>query len=211
MRPKPVVLMIMDGWGVAVPSGANAISLAKKPNFDLWLNTYPAMVLQAAGEAVGLSWGEMGNSEVGHLSLGAGKIIYQNLPRITRSISDGSYFRNQAFLKAVNQAKEKKGALHIMGLLSPGGIHSYNEHLYALIELAKNQKVDNVFIHVFLDGRDTEYNSGTRFVKELQKKFKQIGTGNIASISGRSGGPPARVWTMPISFSAAIASSTMLR
>jgi len=185
MRPKPIVLMIMDGWGVAAPSGANAISLAKKPNLDLWLNTYPAMVLQAAGEAVGLSWGEMGNSEVGHLSLGSGKIIYQNLPRITRSISDGSYFNNQAFLKAVNQVKEKKGALHIMGLLSPGGIHSYNEHLYALIELAKNQKVDRVYIHVFLDGRDTEYNSGLRFVKELQKKFKQIGIGKIATISGR--------------------------
>ena len=146
MRPKPVVLMIMDGWGASAPSRANAISLAKKPNFDEWQETYPTMALQAAGESVGLSWGEMGNSEVGHLSLGAGKIIYQNLPRITRAISDGSYFKNQSFLKAVNHVKEKKGALHIMGLVSPGGIHSYNEHLYALVELVKNQEVENVFI-----------------------------------------------------------------
>ncbi|KKT03802.1 MAG: 2,3-bisphosphoglycerate-independent phosphoglycerate mutase [Parcubacteria group bacterium GW2011_GWA2_43_17] len=177
--------MIMDGWGVKEPSKANAISLAKKNNFDQWLNTYPAMVLQAAGEAVGLSWGEMGNSEVGHLSLGSGRIIYQSLPRITRAISDSSFFKNQAFLKALTQVKSKQGNLHIMGLLSSGGIHSYNEHLYALIELAKNQGVDNVFIHVFLDGRDTSFDSGKKFVAELQKKLKRIGAGQIATLSGR--------------------------
>jgi len=185
MRPKPVVLIIMDGWGVSAPSRANAISLAKKPNFDEWLETYPAMVLQAAGESVGLSWGEMGNSEVGHLSLGAGKIIYQSLPRITKAISDGSYFKNPAFLKAVNQVKEKKSSLHIMGLVSPGGIHSYNEHLYALVEMVKNQNVENVFIHAFLDGRDTEFNSGIKYIQDLQKKLKQIGVGKIATLSGR--------------------------
>ena len=185
MRPKPVVLIILDGWGTSQPSRANAISLANTPHFDEWINTYPAMSLQAAGEAVGLSWGEMGNSEVGHLSLGSGKIIYQNLPRITRSISDGTFFKNKAFLKAIRHAKTQKGALHLMGLLSSGGIHSYHEHLYALLELAKNQKITKVFVHIFLDGRDTEFNSGKRFVSQLTKKLKTIGVGKIATISGR--------------------------
>jgi 2,3-bisphosphoglycerate-independent phosphoglycerate mutase len=185
MRPKPVVLIILDGFGITKPSRANAIDLAKKPNFSSWLKVYPIMLLQAAGEAVGLSWGEMGNSEVGHLCLGSGRIIYQSLPRITRAISDGSFFKNQAFLKACQQVKEKGTALHLMGLLSNGGVHSYNEHLYALLELAKTQGVAKVYIHAFLDGRDTEFNSGLRFIQELQKKLEQIGIGKIATISGR--------------------------
>ncbi|MBU1036662.1 2,3-bisphosphoglycerate-independent phosphoglycerate mutase [Patescibacteria group bacterium] len=185
MRSKPVVLIILDGWGVARPSQANAISLARKPNFNGWLNTYPSMILQSAGEAVGLSWGEMGNSEVGHLSLGSGRIIFQNLPRITRAISDGTFFKNPAFLRACQQVKKRGSSLHLMGLVSPGGVHSYNEHLYALMELARDQKINDIYLHVFLDGRDTEFNSGLRYVQELQKKLEQIGVGKIATISGR--------------------------
>ncbi len=184
-RPKPVVLMILDGFGVAGPSKGNAITMAKKPNLDSYLSNYPVLNLQAAGEAVGLSWGEMGNSEVGHISLGSGKIIFQNLPRLSRAISDGSFFKNKAFLKACQQVNQKKGNLHIMGLISPGGVHSYNEHAYALVEMAQKQKVNNVFLHLFLDGRDTPYNSGKKYVEQLQKKLAQIGLGEIASISGR--------------------------
>ena len=185
MRPKPVILIILDGWGVAPPSHGNAITLSKKPIFDELLANYPAFTLQASGEAVGLSWGEMGNSEVGHLSLGSGRIIYQNLPRISKAISDGSFFENQAFVKACAHVNEKKGNLHLMGLASPGGIHSYNEHLYALVELAQKQKVKKVYVHVFLDGRDTPYNSGIKYVEQLQNKLKQIGLGEIATVSGR--------------------------
>jgi len=185
MRPKPVILIILDGWGVASPSHGNAITLAKKPNFDSYLENYPAFTVQASGEAVGLSWGEMGNSEVGHLSLGSGKIIYQSLPRITRAIADCSFFENSAFLESCQHVQEKGGNLHLMGLVSPGGVHSYNEHLYALVEMAQKQKVRNVYIHAFLDGRDTPYNSGIKYIEQLQKKLKQIGLGEIATLSGR--------------------------
>lgn len=180
-----MILIIADGWGVAPPSHGNAITLAKKPNFDSYLATYPAFTLQASGESVGLSWGEVGNSEVGHLSLGSGKIIYQSLPRITRAIADGSFFENTAFIEACEHAKEKGGNLHLMGLVSPGGVHSYNEHLYALVEMAQRQSVKNVFIHVFLDGRDTPYNSGIKYIEQLQQKLLKIGIGEIATISGR--------------------------
>ncbi len=184
-RPKPVVLIILDGFGIAPPSRANAISLAKTPNFDKYASNYPVMPLSASGEAVGLSWGEMGNSQVGHLSLGSGVIPYQNLPRITKAITDGTFFKNEAFLKACNHAKEKSTALHLLGLVSSGGVHSYNEHLYALLELAHQQKIDRVFVHVFLDGRDTPYNSGLNFVSKLEDKLKKIGVGAIATVSGR--------------------------
>ena len=184
-RPKPVVLIVIDGFGVAGPSKGNAITLAQKPNLDAYLDAYPVLTLQAAGEAVGLTWGEMGNSEVGHLALGSGKIIYQSLPRITRAISDGSFFKNEAFVKACSQANEKKGSLHIMGLMSPGGVHAYNEHACALVEMAKEHKVKKVFLHAFLDGRDTPYNSGKKYIEQLQKKLEQIGLGKIATLSGR--------------------------
>lgn len=184
-RPKPVVLIILDGFGIAPPSRANAISLAKTPNFDKYASNYPVMPLSASGEAVGLSWGEMGNSQVGHLSLGAGFIPYQNLPRINKAILDGSFFKNEAFLKAIEHIKQKNSRLHLMGLVSSGGVHSYNEHLYALLELAKNQGVKEVFIHAFLDGRDTPYNSGINFVAKLNAKIKEIGVGQLATLSGR--------------------------
>ncbi|MFA6466325.1 MAG: 2,3-bisphosphoglycerate-independent phosphoglycerate mutase [Patescibacteria group bacterium] len=184
-RPRPVVLVILDGFGIAPPSRANAISLAKTSNFDKYSQNYPIMPLAASGEAVGLSWGEMGNSQVGHLSLGSGLIPYQNLPRITKAITDGEFYKNEAFLKACDNAKKSEAALHIIGLVSSGGVHSYNEHLYSLIELAHQQKVERIFIHAFLDGRDTPYNSGINFISKLQEKLKNIGTGTIASLSGR--------------------------
>ncbi|MDP2586724.1 MAG: 2,3-bisphosphoglycerate-independent phosphoglycerate mutase [Candidatus Komeilibacteria bacterium] len=185
VRPKPVALIIIDGYGISSPSKGNAITLANKPNFDSYLETYPVLSLQAAGEAVGLSWGEMGNSEVGHLSLGSGKIVYQSLPRISRSIADGSFFNNRAFADAAAHVQKTGGDLHIMGLMSPGGVHSYNEHAYALVELAQTKKVKNVYLHPFLDGRDTPFNSGRKYIEQLQGKLKQIGLGQIATLSGR--------------------------
>ncbi|MDQ5938875.1 MAG: 2,3-bisphosphoglycerate-independent phosphoglycerate mutase, partial [Patescibacteria group bacterium] len=184
-RPRPVVLIILDGFGIAPPSRANAISLAKTPTFDKFSAHYPVMPIAASGEAVGLSWGEMGNSQVGHLSLGSGLIPYQNLPRINKSITDGTFAKNEAFLGAIKQAKDKNSAVHLVGLVSSGGIHSYNEHLYALLELMREHKVGQVYVHAFLDGRDTLYNSGTNFISKLQDKLKEIGLGTIATIGGR--------------------------
>ena len=184
-RPRPVVLLILDGFGIAPPSRANAISLAKTPNFDKYSAHYPIMPIAASGEAVGLSWGEMGNSQVGHLSLGSGLIPYQNLPRINKSITDGSFFNNEAFLAAIKHTQDHNSALHILGLVSSGGVHSYNEHLYALLELARKHKVNQVYVHAFLDGRDTLYNSGVNFISKLQEKLRSIGVGVIATVGGR--------------------------
>jgi len=184
-RPRPVVLMVLDGFGIAPASRANAISLAKTPNLDKYANHYPIMPLAASGEAVGLSWGEMGNSQVGHLSLGSGLIPYQYLPRITKSIVDGDFFKNKSFLKAIKHAKKQKSALHLIGLVSSGGVHSYNEHLYALLDLAKQEGLEKVYIHAFLDGRDVLYNSGLNFITKLQNKINESGLGQIATLSGR--------------------------
>ena len=184
-RPKPVLLMILDGWGVAPAAKANAIELAKTPNLDSYILKYPVVTIQASGESVGLSWGEMGNSEVGHLSLGSGTIIYQSLPRITRAIADGSFYTNEEFINACQHVKDNNSSLHLIGLLSDGGVHSYNEHLYALLEVAKQQDISRVYIHVILDGRDTTYNEGERFVANLESKIKLIGIGKIVTISGR--------------------------
>ena len=185
LRPKPVVLVIMDGWGVAPPSKGNGVTLAKKPVFDYLVGNYPVMTLQASGEAVGLSWGEMGNSEVGHLNLGSGKIVYQTLPRINKSIEDGSFGSMPAFTKAFDQVKKNGSKLHLLGLVSNGGVHSHQNHLYALLDLCKAQGLKNVFIHVILDGRDTKKDGGLDFVKQLQAKIKEVGLGRIASLSGR--------------------------
>lgn len=183
---RPVVLLILDGWGVAPPNRGNAISLAQTPVFDELVCTYPTMLLQASGEAVGLPWGEMGNSEVGHMNIGAGKILYQNLPRITRAITDGSFFANPAFLRATAHAQAQHSALHLAGMLSSGGIHSFHEHLYALLELCRQQGVPRVFLHLFLDGRDTPYNSAKNFVTKLQAETAKVQLGTIASMAGRS-------------------------
>ncbi len=182
---QPVVLVILDGWGVAPPSIGNAISLAKKPNFDSFVANYPAFTLQASGEAVGLPWGEMGNSEVGHLAMGSGKILYQSLPRITKAITDGEFAQNPAFKKAFSHVQQSGGSLHIMGLVSDGGVHSYNEHLYALVEVAKQHKINKVFIHAFLDGRDTPKDSGYKYIQQLEKVLSLTGIGKIATLAGR--------------------------
>lgn len=185
VRPKPVVLIVLDGYGIGPRSNSNAIYLAKKPNINKWIENYPVFSLQASGEAVGLNWGEVGNSEVGHLAIGSGQIIYQTLPRISRSILDGSFYKNEALLKAITEVNKNNSSLHIMGLLSDGGVHSYNEHAYALLELAQQQNVKNVFIHLFLDGRDVVYNSAVEYIESLQETIQRLGVGQIASLSGR--------------------------
>ncbi len=184
-RPKPVLLIILDGWGVAPESVGNAISQAKTLNFDKYCQEYFCTTLQAAGEAVGLPYGEMGNSEVGHLNIGAGRIVYQDLPRINKSIIDKSFFYNPVFLKACENVKKNNSKLHLIGLLSTGGVHASMDHLYALLELAKQQNIKEAFVHVILDGRDMAYNSGADLIKELRNKMKNIGIGKIATISGR--------------------------
>jgi len=182
---QPVILIILDGWGIAPPSQGNAISLAQTPIFDKLTTLYPTMTLQAAGEAVGLRWGESGNSEVGHLSLGSGKIVWQNLARITGAISDGSFYKNEKFLKAIAHVKKNNSTLHLMGLVSNGSVHSLNDHLYALMEIAKNNGLEKVVIHAFLDGRDTPKDGAKGFIKELLFRAKSIGVGKIATLSGR--------------------------
>src|SRR3989339_595717 len=174
-RPKPVILAILDGFGIAPPSKGNGVTLAKKPVFDYLVATYPVMTLQASGEAVGLSWGEMGNSEVGHMNLGSGKIVYQTLPRINKSIEDGSFAKNEAFKKALSHVKKNKSRLHLMGLVSNGGVHAHQDHLYALLDVCRDVGPDNVYIHAFLDGRDTSRDAGLGFIKQLQAKIKEVG------------------------------------
>ncbi len=184
-KNRPVVLIILDGWGVAAPSQGNALLLAKTPVFNKLLVSYPVVTLQAAGEAVGLSWGEMGNSEVGHLNLGAGKIVYQNLPRINRAITSGDFFKNSVLLAAINHVKKNNSNLHLIGLASNGGVHGSAEHFYAVLEMAKRKGLSSVYLHVILDGRDTPYNSGFNFITEFQERIKAIGLGEIATLTGR--------------------------
>jgi len=186
IKHRPVVLVILDGWGVAPAAPGNAIAQAKTPNFEKYVATYPAMILVASGDAVGLSWGEMGTSEVGHTNLGSGTIFYQSLPRISKAIIDGTFFDNPAFLNAAKHVKKYKSKLHILGLVSNGGVHSHIEHLFGLLEFAKRQEIKEVYIHVILDGRDSIFNSGLGFVKELLAKIKELKVNaKIATISGR--------------------------
>jgi len=182
---KPYVLVVIDGFGVAPDSEGNAITRAKTPNFDRYIRTYPTMTLRASGEEVGLSWGEMGNSEVGHLAIGAGRVYYQMFPRINRAIADKSFFENEAFLHAIDHVKKNNSRLHLIGMISSGRVHSMDEHCFALLELAKKKKIKEVFVHAILDGRDTIYNSGIDFISTLEKKMKKLGVGKIASLSGR--------------------------
>lgn len=182
---RPAVLVVCDGFGVAPDSDGNAIARARMPNFRKLIATYPTMTLRASGEEVGLSWGEMGNSEVGHLAIGAGRVYYQTLPRINHEIASGAFVENPAFLSAMNHAKEKGSTLHLVGLVSKGGVHSLDEHAHALLALAKAQGVSRVAVHAILDGRDTLYNAGIDFISSLQKKTQELGIGEIASLSGR--------------------------
>jgi 2,3-bisphosphoglycerate-independent phosphoglycerate mutase len=183
--PKPVVLIILDGWGVAPSGKSNAISQAKTPTMEKLIKTYPAMVLQSSGEAVGLSWGEIGNSEVGHLALGSGKLVYQSLPRIAREIGDGTFAQNEKFKAAAEHVRKNKSALHLMGIVSIGNVHGSVDHLYALMEFAVQEKISEVYIHCFLDGRDMPFNSGVDFIKKIQQKSQELGVGKIATMSGR--------------------------
>ncbi|HYE59608.1 MAG TPA: 2,3-bisphosphoglycerate-independent phosphoglycerate mutase [Candidatus Kapabacteria bacterium] len=184
-RPKPVVLAILDGWGVAAAGDGNAITRAKTPNIDRFVREFPVMTLYASGNEVGLSFGEMGNSEVGHLNIGAGRVYYQTFPRINKSIQDQSFFENKAFLQAIDHVKQNGSKLHLIGLVSPGNVHASEDHCYALLELAKKEKIKDVFVHPILDGRDTTYNSGIDFIRRLEDKMKEVKRGEIASVSGR--------------------------
>lgn len=183
--PRPIVLLVIDGFGVAPDGPGNAIARANMPVFRDLVRKYPAMTLRASGEEVGLSWGEMGNSEVGHLSIGAGRVYYQTFPRINRDIAAGSFYENAAFAKAAAHAKKNKGTLHLIGMVSAGRVHSMDEHCHALLETAKRLKVTDVAVHAILDGRDTIYNAGIDFVTTLAGKMKELGLGRIASLSGR--------------------------
>ena len=184
-RPKPVVLAICDGWGVAPVTEGNALGQAATPNLQRFCATYPAMTIGASGVEVGLSWGEMGNSEVGHLNIGVGRVYYQTLPRIAKAIEDGEFFQNEVLLASLRQAKEKGSAVQLVGLVSRGNVHSSLEHLFALLDFCSQEQLSRVFVHVILDGRDTVFNAGADFVAEVQRKMEALGIGRIASLSGR--------------------------
>ncbi len=185
MSKKPTVLMILDGFGLNPRHEANAAYIAKTPNIDKLYAEWPNTQGGASGLDVGLPDGQMGNSEVGHLNIGAGRIVYQELTRITKSIQDGDFFENPVLLGAIENCKKNDSALHLMGLVSDGGVHSHQTHLYGLLELAKRQGLEKVYVHCYLDGRDTPPNSGLGYVQELEEEMKKIGVGKIASVHGR--------------------------
>ena len=180
MAKKPIALIIMDGFGINPNTEGNAIAAAKKPNLDKLMATYPHTQLSASGLDVGLPDGQMGNSEVGHTNIGAGRVVYQMLVKITKDINDGKINDNKALSDAMDKAKESGKALHLMGLLSDGGVHSHNEHLYGLLRMAKKKGLDKVFVHIFLDGRDVPPTSGADYMAELQKEIDEIGVGDFA-------------------------------
>ncbi len=184
-RPRPVVLVILDGWGIGEKNKGNALTAANLPTFKELDAYYPHIALQASGISVGLPWGEAGNSEVGHMTLGSGKIIYQNMPRITMAIQNGEFYQNPVFMEAIEHAKKNDQAVHLMGLVGKGSVHSNIEHLYALLEMMKDQKMKNVFIHVFTDGRDSAPTSGLESLRDLSSRLEKYGVGRIASIGGR--------------------------
>ncbi|SEQ22443.1 2,3-bisphosphoglycerate-independent phosphoglycerate mutase [Piscibacillus halophilus] len=179
------VLIILDGFALRDEEYGNAVRQANTPNFDRYWNQYPHSTLKAFGEAVGLPEGQMGNSEVGHLNIGAGRIVYQNLTRINLSIKEREFHHNDAFVNAASHTKTNDGALHIFGLLSDGGVHSHIDHVFALLEMAKEQKVDRVYVHAFLDGRDVGPKTAITYLKELQDKMNELGVGQLATVSGR--------------------------
>ncbi|SHJ98447.1 2,3-bisphosphoglycerate-independent phosphoglycerate mutase [Hespellia stercorisuis] len=185
MAKKPTVLMILDGYGLNPETKGNAVAEANTPVMDKLMAECPFVQGQASGLAVGLPEGQMGNSEVGHLNMGAGRIVYQDLTKITKSIQDGDFFENEALLAACKNVKENDSALHMFGLVSDGGVHSHIEHIYGLLELAKRQDIKKVYLHCFLDGRDTPPSSGKGYVEQLTAKMKEIGVGEVASVMGR--------------------------
>jgi len=180
---RPLILTILDGWGFSPAIEGNAIAAASKPNYDRLLREYPNTLVQTSGPFVGLPDGQMGNSEVGHLNIGSGRIVFMDVTRIDRMIGTGDFFQDPTLLAAMDYARTRR--LHLMGLLSDGGVHSMNTHLYALLEMAKREGVADVCIHCFMDGRDTPPESGVGFIEELQREIRRIGAGRIASVSGR--------------------------
>ena len=182
---KPTVLLILDGYGERKEKDGNAIALANTPVMDKLKKEFPYVEGQASGLFVGLPDGQMGNSEVGHMNMGAGRIVYQELTRITKAIEDGDFFENKALKEAVEHCKKENSALHFMGLVSSGGVHSHIEHIYGLLELAKRAGLKKVYLHAFLDGRDTPPDSGKSFLTDVEKKMRELGVGEIATISGR--------------------------
>lgn len=187
MSMKPVVLVVLDGWGISNNTKGNVLKETILPTIEKLNNNYPTTTLQASGISAGLFWGECGNSEVGHITLGAGKIVYQNLPRITLSIQNRSFFSNPTLLKAMESVKNNDSNLHIMGLVGQGSVHSYLDHLFAILEMAKEKELDNkVFIHAFTDGRDSPPTSGVKTIKDIQDHIKSLGIGKIASLCGRN-------------------------
>ncbi len=185
MSKKLTMLMILDGFGVNEKTEGNSVKLANTPNLDEILKKNPNTIIHTSGLEVGLPEGQMGNSEVGHTNIGAGRIVYQDLAKITKAIEDGDFFSVPEFVKAIENCKKNNSKLHILGLLSDGGVHSHNRHLYALLELAKRKDFENVYIHCFMDGRDTPPASGEGYISELEEKIKEKGVGQIATISGR--------------------------
>ncbi len=181
----PYAIIIMDGYGINLDHRGNAVWADGSKNVTELEKNYPSSQLGASGMSVGLPDGQMGNSEVGHLNIGAGRIVYQDLTKITKDIRDGSFFKNAELLRAMDAAKENGKKLHLFGLVSTGGVHSHIEHLFALIEMAKKEGLDNVYVHAFTDGRDVAPTSGAEFLKELQDKMNELGFGKIASVSGR--------------------------
>jgi 2,3-bisphosphoglycerate-independent phosphoglycerate mutase len=184
-RLRPFVLCILDGWGISEQTEGNAIALGETPNMARWAVTYPHTTLQTSGLAVGLPEGQMGNSEVGHLNIGAGFVVYQGSTRIFEAIKERSFFQNPVLLDACAHAKTHASQLHLLGLLGPGGVHAYSEHLYALLRLAKEQGVERVFVHPFLDGRDTPPQSALPFMQELLSVMGELGVGQVATVGGR--------------------------
>ena len=182
---KPYAIIIMDGYGIAPDGKGNAIAQQGSPNVNRYRAEYPSGMLGASGMSVGLPDGQMGNSEVGHLNMGAGRIVYQELTKITKEIRDGEFFENEALLGAIESAKKNGKKLHIWGLLSDGGVHSHNTHLYALLELCKRRGLDNAYVHCFMDGRDVSPTSGAGFVRDLQAEMDKLGFGTVASVCGR--------------------------
>ncbi|HZJ68485.1 MAG TPA: 2,3-bisphosphoglycerate-independent phosphoglycerate mutase [Candidatus Eisenbacteria bacterium] len=182
---RPVALFVLDGVGINEVKENNAVYSAKTPNLDKYLANWPNTTIKTSGGDVGLPDGQMGNSEVGHMNIGAGRIVYQDLSRISKSIKDQSFFQNEILLEAINYAKKNNSALHLLGLLSDGGVHSHQEHIYALLEMAKKHGLSKVFIHAFYDGRDVPTTAGVTYTEKLQEKIAEIGLGEIASVSGR--------------------------
>ncbi|HHW45488.1 MAG TPA: 2,3-bisphosphoglycerate-independent phosphoglycerate mutase [Clostridiales bacterium] len=182
---KPLVLIIMDGFGLNPETNGNAIAAAKTPNLDYYFSKYPMTQIGASGLDVGLPEGQMGNSEVGHTNIGAGRVVYQDFTRISKSIKDGDFFENQALVGAMKNCLQHGSALHLLGLVSDGGVHSHNSHLYALLEMAKKSGIEKVYIHCLLDGRDVPPTSGIGYLKELNQKIAEIGVGKIATVAGR--------------------------